>query len=572
MPDRHRPEGDHHPSTSTPGGTISLVLVVGPAGTGKTTALAPAVEQLRADGRPVFGVTPSVAAADVLATETGLAADTIDKLLAEHSLRWPPDHSYDLPAGATVIVDEAGMVGTDRLDQVAALADDRGWRLALVGDPMQFSAIGRGGMFNHLIDTHGAIELDQVHRFANDWERDASLRLRSGDASVADLYDLHGRLHGGTASRMDRAALDAWETARQHGETVVLATPTNETVARLNHAAQQRRITADEIDTRGHSLDAGGYRLHVGDEIATRRNHRQLHTDRGLMIRNRDQWTIDTVHRNGDLGVNGRSGAVRLPADYVQQHVELAYAQTNHATQGRTADRSILVLDGPTDVRGIYVPMTRGRHHNDAYIATTGEDTALDIFTDAITRSSIDQPALARQAELAGHNRHRPGTLPPDELRTLLAQQAQLTATLTQQRNDLDTLPRDLSRAQEERRSAVAAFDQSSDRLQRAFDTLAEHDRPFRRRGHELDIAHAKRAVEDLPGPIRERADNISAIDRRIADLEQRFAQTRKLDQRRPTMQAQLDDIDSRLGDDRGIRTRQIRRDTPERITSMIGA
>ena len=553
-------------------GDADLVLVVGPAGTGKTTTLAPAVEQLRAEGRPVFGVAPSAAAAGVLASETGLAADTIDKLLTEHSLRRPPDHRYDLPAGATVIVDEAGMVATERLDQLAALADDRGWRLALVGDPMQFSAVGRGGMFNHLIDTHGAIELDQVHRFSNDWEREASLRLRSGDASVADVYDLHGRLHGGTATRMDRAALDAWEAARQRGETVLLAAPTNETVARLNHAAQQRRIAAAEIDTGGRTLDAGGYRFWAGDEITTRRNHRQLHTDRGLMIRNRDQWTIDTVHRNGDLTVHGRSGAIRLPAGYVQQHVELAYAQTSHATQGRTVDRSILVLDGPTDVRGIYVPMTRGRHHNDAYIATTGEDSALDMFADAITRSWIDQPALARQTELAGHNRHRPGTLPAHELQSLLAQQAQLTATLTQLRDDLDTLPRDLSWAQDERRSAVATLDQSRDRLQRAFDTLAEHDRPFRRRGHELDIAHAKRSVEDLPGPIRERADEISAIEGRIADLEQRLAQARKLDQRRPTLQTQLEDIDSRLGDDRRIRTRQIRRDAPARITNTLGA
>ncbi len=553
-------------------GDADLVLVVGPAGTGKTTALAPAAEQLRSEGRPVFGVAPSAAAAEVLATETGLGADTIDKLLTEHALRRPPDHRYDLPAGATVIVDEAGMVGTGRLDQLAALADNRGWRLALVGDPMQFSAVGRGGMFNHLVDTHGAIELDQVHRFHNDWERNASLQLRSGDASVADIYDLHGRLHGGTTSRMDRDALDAWETARQQGETVVLAAPTNETVARLNHATQHRRITAGEIDTSGRTVQAGGYRLHAGDEIATRRHHRQLHTDQGLMIRNRDQWTIDTIHRNGDLSIHGRSGTVRLPADYVQHHVELAYAQTSHATQARTVDRSILVLDGPTDVCGIYVPMTRGRHHNDAYIATTGEDTALDIFTDAITRNWIDQPALARQAELAGQNRHRPGTLPADELQNLLGQQAQLTDTLRQLSDDLDSLPRDLSWAQQERRSAVAALDQSRDRLQRANDTLAEHDRPFRRRGHELEIAQAKRAIEDLPGPISERASKISAIDRRVADLQNRLAQTRRLDERRPTMQTQLADIDNRLSDDRRIRTRQIHRDTPDRITSTLGA
>ena len=552
-------------------GDADLVLVVGPAETGKTTALAPAVEQLRAEGRTVFGVAPSAAAADVLASETGLGTDTIDKLLTEHSLRRPPDHRYDLPTGATVIVDEAGMVGTDRLDQLATLADNGGWRLALIGDPMQFSAVGRGGMFNHLIDTHGAIELDQVHRFLNDWERDASLRLRSGDASVADVYDLHGRLHGGTASLMDRAALDAWETARQQGETVVLAAPTKETVARLNHAAQQRRITAGEVDTSGRTVQAGGYRFHAGDEIATRRNHRQLHTDRGIMIRNREQWVIDTVHRNGDLGLHGRSGTIRIPADYVQHHVELAYAQTSHATQGRTVDRSILVLDGPTDVRGIYVPMTRGRHHNDAYIATTGEDTALDIFTDAITRSWIDQPAFARQAELAGQNRHRPGTLPPEELRSLLGQQAQLTATLDELRTTLDELPRDYQWTRHDLDRAKQQLESTTARLQAAHGTIAQHDRPFRRRGHENAICNAHHDIETLPEDISTQSAQIGKLSDKLHDIDRRLHKAEQLDQRRPTLETQLTDIDAPLGDDRSIRTRQIRRDPPSRIVDTIG-
>ena len=96
--------GQAHTAAAT-AGHADIVLVVGPAGTGKTTALTPAVEQLRAEGRPVFGVAPSATAAEVLGTETGVVADTIDKLLIEHRLARPPDHVYDLPVGSTVIVD-----------------------------------------------------------------------------------------------------------------------------------------------------------------------------------------------------------------------------------------------------------------------------------------------------------------------------------------------------------------------------------------------------------------------------------------------------------------------------------
>jgi hypothetical protein len=191
-------------------GDRALVLAVGPAGTGKTAALRPAVDQLRREGRPVFGVAPPAAAAEVLAVDAATDADTIDKLLVEHSLDRPPDHRYDLPVGSTVIVDEAAMVPTPRLADLMELAERRRWRLAMVGDPLQFAAVGRSGMFGHFVDTFGAIELGRVHRFNHDWERDASLRLRQGDATVIDTYEKEDRLHGGTARQMRKAVVDGW--------------------------------------------------------------------------------------------------------------------------------------------------------------------------------------------------------------------------------------------------------------------------------------------------------------------------------------------------------------------------
>ena len=380
-------------------GNRELVLVVGPAGTGKTSAVAPAVEQLRADGRAVFGVAPSAGAAEVLATDAGLASDTLDKLLVEHRLDRPPDHRYDLPPGATVVVDEAAMVSTPKLAELADLADARGWRMALVGDPLQFSAVGRSGMFGHLINCYGAIELDRVHRFANEWERDASLALRRGDTEILHLYDHHGRLHGGTARQMEEAVVDAWWQARARGESVAMMAPTNETVVELNLRAQDLRAEAGEIDIFGPSVSVGDYQFFRGDVVATRRNDRELHTDRGLMVKNRDQWEITDVHR-GDVTVSGRTGTVRLPADYVVEHLELAYAQTSHANQGRTVDRSLLFLDGPTDTRGVYVPMTRGRQSNEVFVALQGEQTAVDVVGQALVRDWIDEPAVARRAEL----------------------------------------------------------------------------------------------------------------------------------------------------------------------------
>jgi ATP-dependent exoDNAse (exonuclease V) alpha subunit len=170
----------------------------------------------------------------------------------------PPGTVYDLSPGSTVIVDEAGTVSTPKLAALADLAEQRRWRVALVGDPRQFSAVGRGGMFAHLIDTYGAIELDQVHRFAKQWEWEASLRLRNGDPGVLDEYDRRRHLHDGTRPDMETGILDAWSQARRRGESVALMANTIDTVTRLNQAAQQTRIRSGELDPDAPGLDVDG--------------------------------------------------------------------------------------------------------------------------------------------------------------------------------------------------------------------------------------------------------------------------------------------------------------------------
>jgi hypothetical protein len=122
------------------------------------------------------------------------------------------------------------------------------------------------------------------------------------------------------------------------------------------------------------------------------------------MVKNRDHWTITTIHPDHGVTLVGRTGRVRLPAEYVADDLELGYAQTSHANQGRTVDTALLLVDTPTDSRGVYTPMTRGRDANHAYVAVEDNQTALDVLTQAITRDWIDQPAVARQAQLDPHH------------------------------------------------------------------------------------------------------------------------------------------------------------------------
>lgn len=389
-------------AASAVAGRRGLELIVGPAGAGKTTALAAAAKTLKLQRRVVFGVAPTAGAAEVLASESGMAADTLDKLLIEHALTGrPPSPEYDLPARATLVVDEAGTVSTPKLAELARLADEKQWRVVLVGDPRQFAAVGRGGMFGHLVDTLGAVELDEVHRFTHGWEKRASLRLRAGDPAALYAYQHQGRIHAGTPDEMEAEVIGTWKQARDAGQTLALMANSNETVNRLNKQCQRLLIDTGHLDPAGRSLKTGDQIPYEGDEVVTRRNDRTLRTDKGQMVKNRDHWTIQQIHGDGTVTVTGRTGTVTLPADYVIRDVELGYAQTSHASQGRTVDTALFLVDTPTDSRGIYTAMTRGRRANHAYVAIEENQTGPDVLAHAVSREWTDKPAVTRRAQLA---------------------------------------------------------------------------------------------------------------------------------------------------------------------------
>lgn len=98
---RHVPAtGDaQHDAAEAIAGHAALV-VVGPAGTGKTRTTATAVAALQALGCPVVGLAPSGKAADVLRAEANCPTDTVAGFLTRHRHNTSP-----WPQGTTIILD-----------------------------------------------------------------------------------------------------------------------------------------------------------------------------------------------------------------------------------------------------------------------------------------------------------------------------------------------------------------------------------------------------------------------------------------------------------------------------------
>jgi conjugative relaxase-like TrwC/TraI family protein len=343
-------------------GTHRLVLVVGPAGAGKTTMLRAAIAGLRARGRTAVGLAPSGKAADVLARETGCPATTLARFLHSQD---PTGRTPVLPAGSTVVLDEAGMAATGDLARLVRLADARFWRLVCVGDPYQLPAVGRGGTFAYWCDSLPAHHLDEVHRFADDWQAATSLALRRGDPAAAQTYAAHQRLETAHPALIPARAARLHDAVDGRGESLAITCATSATARVINleiqrHRHRRRARLAAEL--------ADGTRAFVGDQIATRRNA-LLVSDTGAAVRNRHTWTVLAVGRDGSLMVaDPDRGTVKLPRDYVAGHVELGWAVTGYGNQGITTDHAICVVEPGSSRAGIYVGMTRGRRHNRAVV------------------------------------------------------------------------------------------------------------------------------------------------------------------------------------------------------------
>jgi len=77
-------------------------------------------------------------------------AQTVAKLLTTERLCDQEGVESAIPAGAMLLVDEAGMTATADLKALVDLAAERGVVVRLVGDPYQLSAVESGGAL-HLL-------------------------------------------------------------------------------------------------------------------------------------------------------------------------------------------------------------------------------------------------------------------------------------------------------------------------------------------------------------------------------------------------------------------------------------
>jgi Ti-type conjugative transfer relaxase TraA len=331
-----------------------LSVVVGYAGTGKSAMLGVARQAWEDAGYEVRGAALSGIAAENLEAGSGIVSRTIASL--EH--QWGQGREL-LSSRDVLVIDEAGMIGSRQMERVLTCAQDAGAKVVLVGDPQQLQAIEAGAAFRALHERHGGVEITDIRRQAEDWQREATLHLATGrTAEALEAYAEHGMVHAAETREVARENLvDRWDRDRlaEPDRSRIILTHTNDEVRRLNLAA------------RGRLRDAGALGEEV--EIATGRGERSFaHGDRVMFLRNERGLGV----KNGTLGeveqVSPERMAVRLDdgravafdvKDYAE--VDHGYAATIHKAQGMTVDRVHVLATPGLDAQASYVALSRHR-------------------------------------------------------------------------------------------------------------------------------------------------------------------------------------------------------------------
>ena len=97
----------------------------------------------------------------------------------------------------------------------------------------------------------GYLQLAEPVRFTQPWERDATLRLRAGDATVADTYDEQGRVIGAAPEEAIETAAQMTATLLADGQDVILMARSGEHVRELSRRVRDELMRLGLVESTG---------------------------------------------------------------------------------------------------------------------------------------------------------------------------------------------------------------------------------------------------------------------------------------------------------------------------------
>jgi hypothetical protein len=255
--------------------TRRVSVGVGPAGSGKTHTVAAGAKAWEANGGEVIGLTCAQAARDVL------HAAGIKECYNTSRFLQLTKRGFPIRPGTLFVVDEGSMVSIPHQARIIDLAEEHGCKVFVTGDHRQLAAPESGGGMTMLARHLGYTQLAVPVRFAAEWERDASLRLRQGDKTALDAYAEHGRILGASREEALHLLRQRYVSRRLAGEDALLMAYERQDCRELSRMIRDDLIHLGHVDNGPSVQISDGERASAGDVIVCRENDARVETDPG---------------------------------------------------------------------------------------------------------------------------------------------------------------------------------------------------------------------------------------------------------------------------------------------------
>lgn len=382
-------------------GPEQIAVVIGFAGAGKSTMLSAAREAWERQGYRVHGAALAGKAAEGLEESSGISSRT----LASWEYGWQRERGQ-LGEGDVLVIDEAGMVGSRQLAKFVTEAEARGAKLVLVGDHEQLQAIGAGSPFRAIAERVGAVELSEIRRQNEGWQREASIAFathRTGEGLVS--YADRGHVHFADNRDEARATLVRDYLAdleeRTSGSRIALAhrrVDVRAINADIRASLQASGKLARGVEEQGplgreviYQTNDGERTFAPGDRVVLLENNRDLGVKNGMLGKVL-AVEPDALQIRLDGAGQNTARVLSIPTKSYQAF-DHGYATTIHKSQGATVDRAFVMASGTMDRHLAYVAMTRHRDQVKLY-AGCDELKDLQALSASMGRSGAKETTL----------------------------------------------------------------------------------------------------------------------------------------------------------------------------------
>jgi len=372
----------------------SLDLVVGVAGSGKTSTLSAVREGFEAAGYKVIGAATSGQAAKALGEGAGVASRTVA------SISWRIEHGQEVLSPRHVLVlDEGSMTSDSDIGRLLTAVESSRAKLVAVGDYRQLGSVGPGGALEALVPRHpgNLWTLTDNLRQLDPAERHALDQLRAGHVrSAVNWYGEHDRVHAAPSKETAMCEMvTAWANDVAEGREALLVAYHRDSVEALNRAARQEWHELGKLS--GPELEApGGRSYRAGDRVITLApgpGGEWVTSQRAVVVSvdPAAQSLVALTPEGAKLGLG--------PEEVGSDKLAHAYAITAHWSQGSTVDLTYALEDGGGRELA-YVAMSRARGESHVHVVAPD-------LSQAASRLAWAWGAERRQAWVIGNEAER---------------------------------------------------------------------------------------------------------------------------------------------------------------------